>query len=77
MAKNKHDVGVVLAGRSPYGSHKEFIYRDDSIHLEPNEVLCKDERGIYKTTIDRIDNGLADSNRWSLNRKNYEPTIQK
>lgn len=68
MAKNKHDVGTVFIGRTPYGSHKELIVVDESIPLGPNEVLCKDERGIYKTTIDRIDSGLADPNRWAYNR---------
>ena len=71
MAKNKHDVGVVLAGKSAYGSHANMVVDVQGEELSEGEVFCKDERGIYKTLRNRLDNGLSDANRWSLNRKNY------
>ena len=66
MAKNKHDVGTIWTGKSPYGSHKEMVVSE----LSEKEVLCKDERGVYKTLRSKLDDGLADSNRWSINREN-------
>jgi len=71
MAKNKHDVGIVLAGKSAYGSHANMVVDVQGEELSDSEVFCKDERGIYKTLRNRLDNGLSDANRWSLNRKNY------
>lgn len=71
MSKKKHDIGTIFVGKSPYGSHKSLVIERDDVNLEPDEVLCKDERGVYKTSSNRLDNGLADPNRWSPNRKNY------
>jgi|688.fasta_scaffold520737_1 hypothetical protein len=77
MAKSKHDVGTIWTGKSPYGSHTDMIVNLDGHILSEDEVLCKDERGVYKTLRSRLDTGLADANRWSVNRKNYESAIQK
>jgi len=46
---------------SRFGSHK-------SMQVDDNPITCKDEFGIYHTTIDRLDNGLADPNRYAESR---------
>lgn len=71
MAKSKHDVGTIWTGKSPYGSHKEMVVTLESHELAEDEVFCKDERGVYKTLRSRLDNGLADSNRWSVKRTTF------
>lgn len=67
MPKQKHQVGVTITTPSRFGSHKSMVV-DASKHgvqLKDGEVLCEDDEGVYVTTIDRLDNNLADSNRWS------------
>ena len=41
--------------------------RLDNIHH--SEVICKDDRGYYITLKARLDNGLADPNRYSNSRR--------
>jgi len=65
----KHVVGRVVTTKTAFGSHKEMIVPCDdpivqNIKLEANQVVCKDDIGPYITTIDRIDSGLADPNRY-------------
>jgi len=69
-----YDVGSVVTTKSPYGSHEDMVV--DPIDLEEldpdtrfaklkdNDVICKDDRGYYKTERSRLDNGLADPNRY-------------
>jgi len=47
---------------SRYGSHRSMMIpgSEDA----DGTVTCKDEFGDYETHIDRLDSGLADSNRW-------------
>ena len=44
---------------SPFGSHDEMVTRKQG-----NKVWCEDSKGEYQTTKDRLDNGLADPNRY-------------
>ena len=37
-------------------------------HLHHSEVVCKDDKGYYITERSRLDDGLADPNRYSLRR---------
>jgi len=69
-----YDAGSVVTTKSPYGSHEDMVV--DPIDLEEldpdtrfaklkdNDVICKDDRGYYKTERSRLDNGLADPNRY-------------
>lgn len=48
---------------SHFGSHKSMIDEEATKEAEEGWVFCKDEFGLYKTPIDRLDSGLADPNR--------------
>ena len=52
------------AKTSLYGSHNSMIIR--KFH---DFCYCVDEQGIYQTTYDKVDSGLADINRYG-NRVN-------
>ena len=45
---------------SKYGSHRKMVLRE----YRAGVVLLLDEKGVYLTTVDRLDSGLADSKRW-------------
>ena len=49
--------------KSRFGTHKEMVVRE-----EGNNVVCADEFGEYTTPKDRVDNGLADPNRYAVPR---------
>ena len=59
---------------SRYGSHKCMVVLDNSdakskyYDTEEDVVVCKDEFGEYETTVDRLDNGTADPNRFDHRR---------
>lgn len=61
VSKKKHE-GRCTAVTTPslYGSHASMVVRE----LDDCRVVCKDDVGEYETYKDRLDNGLADSNRW-------------
>jgi len=46
---------------SRFGSHKSMVVE----HLEDGRVVCRDDYGDYTTSVSRLDNGLADPNRYS------------
>ena len=68
MAKSKnarrHVTGTNITTKSWFGSHADMIVEE----INEKEVMCEDQNGRYKTLRDRLDNGLADPNRYS-NRK--------
>jgi hypothetical protein len=66
MAKKPHDNSVSITTPSRFGSHKSMVIDPGDRQLKENEVLCKDDTHVYITTVDRLDNGLADPKRYSL-----------
>jgi hypothetical protein len=72
LSKTRHDTGKATTGKSSYGSHAELVVDHSSFNLtlDDDKVLCKDQNGYYVTLKNRLDNGLADPNRWSLYRIN-------
>lgn len=58
--KTKVETGKTITTPSPYGSHKSMVIEDLG-----EMVKCKDDEGEYITYKNRLDNGLADSLRWS------------
>jgi hypothetical protein len=61
----QHDSGIVITTKTPFGSHKEMVIANTTdINLHEDQVICKDDRGHYITTKNRIDNGLADPSRY-------------
>ena len=80
-----HEAGNVVTTESWFGSHVDMVveleelqsrgldkentvfarYRD----IEDYETVCKDDKGYYITLKARLDNGLADPNRYSNKRE--------
>ena len=59
---------------SLYGSHASMIV------LEPPFpspwIALRDEKGVYETTRDRLDTGLADPRRYDSSRKIETPNVK-
>jgi len=72
-SKAPHDTGRQVTTKSRYGSHEDMVVQ----HLDDGEVICKDDTGYYKTIQSRLDTGLADPNRYSINsRVTYKEDTQ-
>jgi hypothetical protein len=67
-ARSRHVTGNTITTKSWFGSHSEMIVEDKG----DGTVVCQDDRGKYVTTMSMIDSGLADPNRYELNRKIVE-----
>tara|TARA_R100000008_G_C3540379_1_gene144432 strand:- start:593 stop:838 length:246 start_codon:yes stop_codon:yes gene_type:complete len=68
----RHETGKSITTPSAYGSHRSMVVDPSEYHvrqLKDNEVLCLDDVGLYITTEDRIDSGLADPHRYVRTRK--------
>ena len=70
MAKRRgsrvpHDTGNQITTKSRYGSHEDMVVQ----YLDDGEVICKHDTGYYKTSQSRLDSGLADPNRYSINSR--------
>jgi len=78
MAKNE----VKYPYPSVFGSHESMLNPDASakiytveeetsegtVQRSSGRVVCTDEFGDYETSEDRLDNGLADPNRYNVKR---------
>ena len=64
-ARSRHVTGNTITTKSWFGSHSEMIVEDKG----DGTVVCQHDRGKYVTTMSMIDSGLADPNRYELNRK--------
>jgi len=80
-----HESGREITTKSWFGSHADMVvgleelqsrgldkentvfarYRD----IEDYETVCKDDRGYYITLKARLDNGMADPNRYSSEKR--------
>ena len=74
-----YDSGTVITTKSPYGSHADMVVELEELSfdelqlgdlvelrdMEDYETVCKDDKGYYITLKSRLDNGLADPNRYS------------
>ena len=71
-----HETGQVVTTKSPYGSHADMVVELDegkqavlfARTIEDYETVCKDDGGYYITLKSRLDNGLADPNRYADRR---------
>lgn len=68
----KHIVGRNITTKSAFGSHSDMIvsYEDpiiQTIKIDDNQIICKDDSGYYVTYKNRIDSGLSDPNRYANN----------
>lgn len=89
----KKQVGTSYSYPSRFGSHKTMVVFDpltsEGVLTEEDvekfgvitgeRVLCEDENGRYLTSRNRLDNGLADPNRYLSSRlvKLYEKATDK
>jgi hypothetical protein len=67
-----HQTGTAVTTKTHFGStsdmiidHSQYLFSGNPVNLKDNEVICKDDRGFYLTSKNRIDSGLADPNRYS------------
>jgi hypothetical protein len=64
-SRSRHVTGNTITTKSWFGSHSEMIVEE----LSDGLVVCEDDKGKYITNHKMIDSGLADPNRYELNRK--------
>ena len=69
-SRARHETGKATIGKTPYGSHAELVVDHTvfGLTLSEKDVLCEDQNGYYVTPKERLDNGLADPNRWGSKR---------
>jgi hypothetical protein len=64
-----HETGTIITTKTAYGSTSDMIVDlnnyQETLSLNENEVVCKDDRGFYITVKNRIDNKTADPNRYA------------
>lgn len=71
-----HQTGTVITTKTHFGStsdmvidHTQYKYIKDNGPITLNEsmnvVVCKDDSGYYMTFKNRINNGMADPNRYA------------
>jgi hypothetical protein len=66
----KHIVGRSITTKTAFGSHSDMIVSCEdpviqTIKIDDNQIICKDDSGYYITEKNRIDSGLADPNRYA------------
>lgn len=63
----KHFTGHSITTKTHFGSHAEMVvdHKSLNINVDENSVLCKDDQGYYITNKNRLDDGLADPNRFA------------
>lgn len=75
VSKTRHDTGRTITMPSAYGSHRSMVveHTQFGLELDDDHVLCKDDVHYYITEKVRLDNGLADPNRYGNSSATYEP----
>ena len=51
---------------SDFGSHASMV--EEGTEAEDGWVVLRDEKGLYSTSVDRLDTGLADPRRYDSKR---------
>jgi len=74
----KHVVGRQITTKSAFGSHSDMIVQLEDVNIETlkiddNQIICKDDSGYYITEKNRIDSGLADPNRYGNEKARFFP----
>lgn len=76
MAKRHEGRVTNITTPSPYGSHAIMVVdnpSDHNVNLKDGQILCKDDNGVYITTKNHLNSGLADPNRCASNRLIDQP----
>ena len=75
QTKKQYETGKSITTKSWFGSHAEMVVDPSvfasggaAVNLKDNEVFCQDDKGYYITEQRRLDNGMADPNRYSARR---------
>ncbi len=63
--QTRRETGQTITTKSWFGSHADMVIDPEGDGLDENQVLCQDDRGCYVTYKSRLDNGLADPNRYA------------
>lgn len=66
-----HQTGTHITTKTHFGSTGDMVVDHTKYKLDlcQSMVLCKDDRGFYITEKNRIDNGMADPNRYANENK--------
>lgn len=62
-----HQTGLTITTKTAFGSDSSMVVdlsQYETINLNDNQVVCKDDRGFYVTEKRRIDSNMADPNRY-------------
>jgi hypothetical protein len=76
----KHFTGHVVTTKTHFGSTADMVVDHSNfknITLNDGQVLCKDDIGHYITLLNRINNGLADPNRYANKSQRIEIQEEK
>jgi regulator of RNase E activity RraA len=65
----QHSTGTVVTTKTHFGSHANMVIAISGVMIGENEVICKDDNGYYVTEKTKLDNGLADPNRYTLSKR--------
>jgi hypothetical protein len=70
----RHDSAKIITTPSNYGSHKVMVVdsKDFDVELREDQVICKDDFHYYVTLKSRLDDGLADPNRYGSPKNNLK-----
>lgn len=61
-----------------FGSHKSMVDKKATANLgDPELVVCRDQYGLYVTSLKSLDNGRADHNRFNVSRMKKYATPDK
>jgi hypothetical protein len=64
----KHFTGHAVTTKTHFGSTADMVVDHSAfknITINEGQVLCKDDSGYYITLLNRINDGLADPNRYA------------
>jgi len=77
----KHDTGSKITTKTPYGTTSDMVVTDENILMAISTpegcVLVKDDAGYYFTMANRVDNNLADPNRYAESRRKISAGIEQ
>lgn len=77
VSKKRHETGRTITTPSAYGSHSSMVvdHEEYGMELDESTVLCEDDGGFYLTKRSRLDDGLADPNRYSMRKLDLQKKV--
>jgi hypothetical protein len=71
----KHSTGHAVTTKTHFGTTSDMVVNHGdfkNITLDEGQVLCLDDIGYYVTLLSRVDDGLADPNRYANTSQRVE-----